>query len=77
MACDAQSDLWYDYTIIAVAVGSERAQRFLRRAARERILAVIPAVVIVETTRGGGRDASANRVIGHGGTSRTNDQSDG
>ena len=49
--------------IIALAAGSERARRFLQRAARERILAVIPAVVIAETTRGGPRDALVNRVI--------------
>ena len=49
--------------IIALAAGSERARRFLQRAARERILAVIPAVVIAETTRGGPRDARVNRVI--------------
>ena len=49
--------------IIGLAAGSERARRFLQRAARERILAVIPAVVIAETTRGGPRDALVNRVI--------------
>ena len=49
--------------VIALAAGNERARRFLQRAARERILAVIPAVVIVETTRGGARDAPVNRVI--------------
>ena len=49
--------------IIALAAGSERARRFLQRAARERILAVIPAVVIAETTRGGARDAAVNWVI--------------
>ena len=49
--------------IIALAAGSERARRFLQRAARERILAVIPAVVIAETTGGGPRDAPVNRVI--------------
>src|SRR5436305_10095251 len=49
--------------IIALAAGSERARRFLQRAARERILAVIPAVVITETTRGGPGDALVNRVI--------------
>ena len=47
--------------VIALAAGSERARRFLQRAARERSLAVIPAVVIAETTRGGPRDASVNR----------------
>src|SRR5947209_14769863 len=49
--------------IIALAAASERARRFLQRAARERILAVIPAVVIAETTRGRPRDAPVNRVI--------------
>ena len=49
--------------VIALAAGNERARRFLQRAARERILAVIPAVVIAETTRGGPRDAPVNRVI--------------
>jgi predicted nucleic acid-binding protein len=49
--------------IIALAAGNERARRFVQRAVRERILAVIPAVVIAETTRGGARDAPVNRVI--------------
>jgi predicted nucleic acid-binding protein len=49
--------------IIALAAGHERTRRFLQRAAREHILAVIPAVVIAETTRGGARDAPVNRVI--------------
>ena len=48
---------------IALAAGNERARRFVQRAVRERILAVIPAVVIAETTRGGARDAPVNRVI--------------
>jgi predicted nucleic acid-binding protein len=49
--------------IIALAAGSERARHFLQRAARERVLAVIPAVVIAETTRGGPRTARVHRVI--------------
>src|SRR5437868_1064723 len=49
--------------VIALAAGNERARHVLRRAARERILAVIPAVVIAETTRGGARDAAVNWVI--------------
>ena len=49
--------------IIALAAGNARARRFVQRAVRERILAVIPAVVIAETTRGGARDAAVNRVI--------------
>ena len=49
--------------IITLAAGNERARRFVQRAVRERILAVIPAVVIAETTRGGARDAPVNRVI--------------
>ena len=49
--------------ISALAAGSERARRFPQRAARERILAVIPALVIAETTRGEPRDAPVNRVI--------------
>src|SRR5919201_1766930 len=49
--------------IIALAAGNERARCFVQRAVRERILAVIPAVVIAETTRGGARDAAVNRVI--------------
>jgi predicted nucleic acid-binding protein len=49
--------------IIALAAGNERARRFVQRAVRERILAVIPAVVIAETTRGGARDAPVNQVI--------------
>jgi hypothetical protein len=49
--------------IIALAAGNERVRRFVQWAVRERILAVIPAVVIAETTRGGARDAPVNRVI--------------
>jgi predicted nucleic acid-binding protein len=49
--------------IITLAAGNEQARRFVQRAVRERILAVIPAVVIAETTRGGARDAPVNRVI--------------
>lgn len=49
--------------VIALAAGNEHARRFVRRAARERALVLVPAVVIAEVTRGGPRDAPVNRVV--------------
>ncbi len=49
--------------VIAWAAGNERARRFVQRAVRDRILVLMPAVVIAETTRGGARDAPVNRLI--------------
>lgn len=49
--------------VIALAAGNERARRFMRRAAGDRALVLIPVVVVAEVTRGGPRDASVNRII--------------
>ena len=39
------------------------ARAFIRRAVEHRDLIVVPAVVVVETTRGGARDAPVNQVL--------------
>jgi len=49
--------------VIALASGNERARRFVRRAISARAAVIVPAVVVTETTRGGPRDATVNRVI--------------
>ncbi len=49
--------------VIALAAGNARARAFVTRAVRQGDLLVVPAVVLAETTRGGGRDAPVNRVI--------------
>jgi len=49
--------------VIALASGNERARRFVRRAISARAAVIVPAVVVAETTRGGPRDATVNRVI--------------
>jgi predicted nucleic acid-binding protein len=49
--------------VIALAAHNARARAFVERALRQRIILVLPAVVIAETTRGSVRDAAVNRVI--------------
>ncbi len=49
--------------VLALASGNERARRFVRRAISARAAVIVPAVVVAETTRGGPRDATVNRVI--------------
>jgi predicted nucleic acid-binding protein len=49
--------------IIALAANQARLRQFVERALRDRLLIVVPAVVIAETTRGGARDAPVNRVL--------------
>lgn len=49
--------------VIALAAGNVQARRFLTDAIRQDKQLVLPAVVIAETTMGGARDASINRVI--------------
>src|SRR5690242_18828352 len=49
--------------VIALASGNVRARQVVERAIQQRTLVVVPAVVVAETTRGGPRDASVNRVL--------------
>lgn len=49
--------------VIALAARDARARAFVERALRQRMILVLPAVVIAETTRGSVRDAAVNRVI--------------
>jgi predicted nucleic acid-binding protein len=49
--------------VIALAAGQARARQFVERALRDRLLIVVPAVVVAETTRGSNRDAPVNRVL--------------
>jgi len=49
--------------VLALASGNERARQFVRRAISARAAVIVPAVVVAETTRGGPRDATVNRVI--------------
>lgn len=49
--------------VSAWAAGDQRVRQLVQRAARERTLIVVPAVVIAETTRGSQRDAMVNRII--------------
>jgi predicted nucleic acid-binding protein len=49
--------------VIALADGQTRARQFLERALRDRLLVVVPAAVVAETTRGGARDAPINRIL--------------
>lgn len=49
--------------VVALARRDPAARAYLERALSQSDLVVIPAVVIAETTRGGGRDAPLNQVI--------------
>ena len=49
--------------VIALAAGQARARQFVERALRDRLLIVVPAAVVAETTRGGARDAPVNRIL--------------
>jgi predicted nucleic acid-binding protein len=49
--------------VIALAANQARARQFVERALRDRLLIVVPAPVVAETTRGGARDAPVNRVL--------------
>lgn len=49
--------------VIAWAAGDQRVRQLVQRAARERTLIVVPAVVIAETTRDSQRGAMINRII--------------
>lgn len=49
--------------VFALAANEPRARQVVERALRQHTLVVVPAVVIAETTRGGARDARANRVL--------------
>lgn len=49
--------------IIALAAREDRALRYLDFALRNRVLVIVPAVVIAETTRGGNEDAPINPVV--------------
>jgi predicted nucleic acid-binding protein len=49
--------------VIALARGDLRARAFLARALELRVPVEVPVVVVAETTRGGPRDATVNRVL--------------
>jgi predicted nucleic acid-binding protein len=49
--------------VVALARRDPTARAFVERAVSQRDLVVVPAVVIAETTRGGGQDAPVNQVI--------------
>jgi predicted nucleic acid-binding protein len=49
--------------VIALAANQARTRQFVKRALRDRLLIVVPAPVVAETTRGGARDAPVNRVL--------------
>ncbi len=49
--------------VIALARGDQKARAFLARALELRASVDVPVVVVAETTRGGVRDATVNRVL--------------
>jgi predicted nucleic acid-binding protein len=49
--------------VIALARGDQKARAFLARALELRAPVEVPVVVVAETTRGGVRDATVNRVL--------------
>ena len=49
--------------VVALARRDPAARAYVERALAQGDLVVVPAVVIAETTRGGGQDAPVNQVI--------------
>jgi predicted nucleic acid-binding protein len=49
--------------VIALSRGDQRARAFLARALELRAPVEVPVVVVAETTRGGPRDTTVNRIL--------------
>lgn len=49
--------------LIALSRGDQRARALLRAAANDDVVTVVPAPVLAELLRGGGRDAAVHRVL--------------
>jgi predicted nucleic acid-binding protein len=49
--------------VVALARRDPAARAYVERALTQNDLVVLPAVVIAETTRGGGQDAPVNQVV--------------